>query len=54
MNSRIVLLNCDPSGTETLKNLILPGIGFVTIVDEKSVTERDLGNNFFCEASDIG
>ena len=32
---------------EALKNLVLPGIGKFTIVDEKKVEERDLGNNFF-------
>jgi len=41
-------------GTETLKNLILPGIGQVTIVDDKNVSEKDLGNNFFYETADIG
>jgi len=32
------LLGCDPVGVETLKNLVLPGIGKFTIVDEKNVT----------------
>ena len=51
--SRVCLLGCDPAGTETLKNLILPGVGHITIVDNKKVTERDLGNNFFVETKDL-
>ena len=42
-NSRILLLGASASGSETLKNLILPGIGEYTIVDDALVLERDLG-----------
>ncbi|RDA90000.1 hypothetical protein CP533_4800 [Ophiocordyceps camponoti-saundersi (nom. inval.)] len=41
-------------GVETLKNLVLPGIGSFTIVDEGIVTDEDLGVNFFLEKSDRG
>jgi molybdopterin/thiamine biosynthesis adenylyltransferase len=47
----ICLLNCGPTGTEALKNLVLGGIGSVTIVDGSKVEASDLGNNFlrkFC------
>jgi len=27
---------------------VLPGCGHFTVVDEFNVTDRDLGNNFFC------
>lgn len=50
----ILLINATASGTETLKNLILPGVGFVTILDDKLVEERDLGSNFFVTKSSIG
>ena len=36
-----------PSGVETLKNLVLPGIGNIFIMDDKKVTKRDIGNNCF-------
>ena len=42
----ICLLNCGPTGSETLKNLVLGGIGSITIVDGSKVEEGDLGNNF--------
>eukprot|EP00667_Euglena_gracilis_P007143 EG_transcript_7209 len=45
--ARVCLLNATGAGTETLKNLILPGIGSFVIVDGQPVTEADLGNNFF-------
>lgn len=41
------------AGVETLKNLILPGIGQFTIVDDQRVTEADLGVNFFLTEDDI-
>ena len=41
-------------GVETLKNLVLPGIGGFTIVDPTTVTESDLGVNFFLEEESLG
>lgn len=41
-------------GVETLKNLVLPGIGGFTIVDPATVTETDLGVNFFLEEESLG
>lgn len=41
-------------GVETLKNLILPGIGRFTIVDDGLVAERDLGVNFFLTEDSLG
>lgn len=52
--SRIALLNCSPTGSETLKNLVLGGIASFTIVDGNKVDARDLGNNFLVDASRLG
>ena len=52
--SKIVLVGSTGLGTETLKNLVLPGIGHVTILDDAVVTEKDMGNNFFVTSDDIG
>ncbi|KAL9022877.1 MAG: hypothetical protein Q9180_008516 [Flavoplaca navasiana] len=41
-------------GVETLKNLILPGIGSYTIVDGNTVAEQDLGINFFLTDESLG
>jgi len=48
------LLNASACGSETLKNLVLPGIGAFTIVDGSTVSEADLGNNFFLDANCLG
>ena len=37
-----------------MKNLVLPGFGHITIVDDKTVEERDLGNDFFVTANTVG
>ncbi|KAL8840657.1 MAG: hypothetical protein Q9176_003770 [Flavoplaca citrina] len=41
-------------GVETLKNLILPGIGSYTILDGNTVAEQDLGINFFLTEESLG
>lgn len=41
-------------GVETLKNLVLPGIGNFTIQDSAIVSEADLGVNFFLEEEHLG
>ena len=54
--SHVVLLNDGAGvvGIETLKNLVLPGIGNFTIVDGKAVDEEDLGVNFFLSEESLG
>lgn len=54
MNAHILLINADAVGTETLKNLVLPGIGKFTVMDKNNVTEADLGNNFFVSTKEVG
>ena len=54
LSSRICLLNASATGTETLKNLVLPGCGHITIVDAAQVTQADLSNNFFVTAEHLG
>ena len=52
--SHVLLLGAGPAGTETLKNLVLPGVGRFTVVDGATVSEADLGNNFFVRPEDVG
>ena len=54
MESRLCVLGSTAIGTETLKNLVLPGCGSITIVDDATITQADLGNNFFVTESDVG
>lgn len=50
----ICLLNCGPTGSETLKNLVLGGVGSITVVDGSRVEVGDLGNNFMVDESCVG
>ena len=54
MEARVLLLGAGPAGTETLKNLVLPGVGRVVVVDDEHVTAADLGNNFFLDSGCLG
>uniref|UniRef100_A0A8K9UMV6 NEDD8-activating enzyme E1 regulatory subunit n=1 Tax=Oncorhynchus mykiss TaxID=8022 RepID=A0A8K9UMV6_ONCMY len=53
-NAHVCLINSTASGTEILKNLVLPGIGAFTIVDGHTVSGEDVGNNFFLSNNSIG
>lgn len=55
-DARVLLLNSGSAvaAVETLKNLILPGIGNFTIVDPEIVKEHDLGVNFFLTEESLG
>nr|XP_029120897.1 NEDD8-activating enzyme E1 regulatory subunit AXR1 isoform X2 [Elaeis guineensis] len=50
----ICLLNCGPTGSEALKNLVLGGIGSITVVDGSKVEAYDLGNNFMLDEESLG
>ncbi|KAI9728554.1 MAG: hypothetical protein M1834_007582 [Cirrosporium novae-zelandiae] len=54
--AHILLINSGTGlvGIETLKNLILPGVGHFTILDDATVQEEDLGINFFLEEESLG
>jgi amyloid beta precursor protein binding protein 1 len=54
MESQVCVLGSSPCATETLKNLVLPGIGQFTIVDSAVTEPADLGNNWFVEEGDVG
>lgn len=53
-SSHVCLINATATGTEIVKNLILPGIGAFTIVDGEVVTVSDLGVNFFVSSDFVG
>ena len=53
-SANVCLINTNATGTEILKNLVLPGIGAFTIVDSERVTPTDLGSNFFLTPSQLG
>ncbi|KAH9253543.1 hypothetical protein BASA81_008590 [Batrachochytrium salamandrivorans] len=54
LTSNPVCLQAGPTGTEALKNLVLPGVGAFTVVDSGVVNEFDLANNFFTSQRFLG
>lgn len=50
----LCVVGLTPAGSETLKNLVLPGLGKFAIVSNEKVTEDSLSGNFFFDNSDIG
>ncbi|KAI3401352.1 hypothetical protein diail_11436 [Diaporthe ilicicola] len=55
-SANILLFNTGSGtvGVEALKNLVLPGIGSFTIIDDATVQEADLGVNFFLDENSLG
>ncbi|KAI5964295.1 uncharacterized protein KGF55_002237 [Candida pseudojiufengensis] len=53
-NSHICLINATSTGSEILKNLILPEIGEFTIIDNRNITKEISSSNFFIRNNDIG
>lgn len=53
-SSHVCLINATATGTEILKNLILPGIGAYTVVDGSTVSVSDLGVSFFVSDDFLG
>ena len=52
--SNVLLVNADACGTETLKNLVLPGVGNFVICDQRIINQEDISSNFFVTYHDIG
>lgn len=52
--AKILLITLRALGNEVAKNLVLAGIGSLTIVDHEVATEDDLCSQFFVSEEDIG
>jgi amyloid beta precursor protein binding protein 1 len=46
-SARILVIGASATATSILKNLVLPGIGHITLLDHVAVSPADAGNNFF-------
>ncbi|KAI0835569.1 hypothetical protein F5Y06DRAFT_121936 [Hypoxylon sp. FL0890] len=53
-SANIVIITMKALANEIAKNLVLAGIGSLTVVDDQIVTEADLGAQFFLTEEDIG
>jgi len=53
-NASILLVTIKALGNEIAKNLVLAGIGSLTVLDSEAVVEEDLGAQFLIDESHIG
>ena len=53
-NANLLLITIKALANEVAKNLVLAGVGTLTILDDAVVTESDLGSQFFLSEADIG
>ncbi|KAI0061633.1 hypothetical protein BV25DRAFT_1805342 [Artomyces pyxidatus] len=53
-NATILVVNLRGVATETIKNIVLAGVGKLVLVDGEEVSEEDLGAGFFFRDEDVG
>lgn len=53
-SAKVLLINLGSVGTEITKNVVLSGLGSLTILDSHKVSEEDLSSQFFVGESDVG
>lgn len=53
-NATILVVRLQGTATETIKNIVLAGIGKLIMVDDADVSEEDLGAGFFFRDGDVG
>lgn len=53
-NSNILVINAGALANEIIKNIVLAGIGSLTVLDSHTVSAEDLGAQFFVSDADIG
>ena len=52
-NTRLICFGSCALACEALKNIVLSGVSFISIIDDKICSEQDLKENFFVERADI-
>ena len=52
--ANILLISIKALANEVAKNLVLAGINSLTIIDHETVSEDDLGAQFFLSDDDVG
>ena len=53
-NATVLVIRLKGVATETIKNIVLAGIGKLVIVDGDDLVEEDLGAGFFFREEDVG
>ncbi|TNY23845.1 NEDD8-activating enzyme E1 regulatory subunit [Rhodotorula diobovata] len=53
-HAHVLVVGANATASSSLKNLVLPNVGQFTILDPATVTEADLGANFFLDPTSLG
>ncbi|OCF37667.1 amyloid beta protein binding protein 1 [Kwoniella heveanensis BCC8398] len=53
-SARVLLVGCDATGCQALKNLVLPGISHFTILSPSVTASQDVATNFFLHPDSVG
>lgn len=53
-SANILLITAKALANEVAKNLVLAGVGSLTIIDHEEVTEKDLGSQFLVREEHLG
>lgn len=53
-NAKVLLVSMRALANEVAKNLVLAGIGSLTVLDSNVVSEDDLGAQFFVSEEHVG
>jgi ubiquitin-activating enzyme E1 len=53
VNAKVLIINLDPLAIEICKNIILCGVGSITLADTNTISEKDY-NNYYISAKDFG
>jgi ubiquitin-like 1-activating enzyme E1 A len=53
-NATILVITLKGVATETIKNIVLAGIGKLVVADPEDVSPEDLGAGFFFRDMDVG
>lgn len=52
--SSVLIVNMRGITCEVAKNVVLAGVGRITLLDERDASEEDLGANFFLREDEVG
>ena len=53
-NAAVLVVRLRGLASEVCKNIVLAGIGKLTILDDAELVEEDLGSGFFFRDEDVG
>ncbi len=53
VNAKVLIINLDPLAVEICKNIILCGVGSITLADTNTISEKDY-NNYYISSKDFG